>query len=137
MTSEDSVVSPPSGEERKAHYVPDRNGRVRTQAEARQAVERVATEQAVAELERLAAEALADARAGRCSALAYHMYRRRMDPLTLAQASGIWRLRVRRHLRSPRAFQRLPWRIARRYCQALGLSWRELSRLPPGVDGAP
>lgn len=125
-----SLNSEGEREARKAFYQPDREGQVHTCAEQRWSVERVATDQAVAEFERLAAEALRDAHAGRRSPLAYHMYRMRMDPPTLAQATGLWRWQVHRHLDRPQRFRRISRRAAQRYCRALGMSWEALLNLP-------
>jgi hypothetical protein len=57
------------------------------------------------------------------------MYASRMDPASLAEATGIWRWRVRRHLR-PRRFTRLSQGLLRRYADALGVAAESLVRLP-------
>ena len=57
------------------------------------------------------------------------MYARRMDVALLAQASGFWQWRVRRHLR-PEGFARLTPAQRARYAQALGVSVQQLERLP-------
>jgi hypothetical protein len=98
------------GEDGKLHIVPSRGWEV----------EEVVTRQAVEDLERRAREAR--------SPLEYHMYRARMDPAMLAGAAGIWRWRVRRHLR-PQVFARLPVRLRRRYAEALGVTLEALERV--------
>jgi len=126
---------PRNSEERKALYVPAAdNRRVRRATETRWAPEKLVTRQAVEEFERLAEQALHDARGGRCSPLQYHMYRMRMDPATLAQATGLWRWRVRRHRLSPKAFRRLSDRVVRRYANALNVDLDTLKSLPPEFD---
>jgi hypothetical protein len=97
---------------RKAVYAVGEDGKLRTVASRGWEVEEVVTRQAVEDLERRA-------RAAR-SPLEYHMYRARMDVAMLAAAAGIWRWRVRRHLR-PQVFARLPLRLRRRYAEALGI----------------
>jgi len=46
----------------------------------------------------------------------------------LAGAVGIWRWRLRRHLR-PQVFARLPLRLRRRYAEALGIAVEALARV--------
>jgi hypothetical protein len=53
------------------------------------------------------------------------MYRARMDVPLLAQASGLWRWRVRRHLR-PDVFARLSSALRARYAEALGMASDQL-----------
>jgi len=88
-------------------------------------VEEIVTLQAVRVFDDLAADALARVRAGRASALEYHMYRARMDVSVLAQATGLWRWRVRRHLR-PGAFARLSPALRERYAAAFGVEAAQL-----------
>jgi hypothetical protein len=57
------------------------------------------------------------------------MYARRMDLLLLAQSTGIWRWRIRRHLR-PDIFARLSPDLLTRYAEALGLTIQQLQHLP-------
>ena len=82
--------------------------------------EEVVTRQAVQVFEELAASAVERVRAGQSSPLEVHMYRARMDIALLAQASGLWRWQVRRHLR-PTVFARLSKALRARYAQALGI----------------
>jgi hypothetical protein len=105
---------------RKAVYAVGEDGRLRIVASRGWAVEETVTQQAIDDLERRAREARARVLAGEASPLEYHMYRARMDPALLAQATGLWRWRVRRHLR-PNVFARLSGGLRRRYARALGL----------------
>jgi len=50
------------------------------------------------------------------------------DIAMLAGAVGIWRWRLRRHLR-PQVFARLPLRWRRRYAEALGIAVEALARV--------
>jgi hypothetical protein len=75
--------------------------------------------------EELAAAALERVRAGQSSPLEVHMYRARMDVSVLAQASGIWRWRVRRHMR-PAVFARLSKALRARYAQTFGIKPEQL-----------
>ncbi|MBK1735663.1 hypothetical protein CKO15_10280 [Halorhodospira abdelmalekii] len=126
--------------ERKAIYTLSDAGRIEVQAMPRCEAECWVTELAIEEYQRLAAEAWQQAHAGRSSPLAYHMYQQRMEPGTLAQASGLWRWQVRRHCRSPRAFARLNQRTLERYARILGISVDSLTALPatpPTAAAAP
>lgn len=91
--------------------------------------EEIVLDQAIAEFERSAADAWQRARQGDGSALAYHMYRQRMDLVLLAQSTGFFKWRVRRHLR-PGAFQKLSGRCRQRYAEALGLTPKQLDTIP-------
>jgi hypothetical protein len=51
-----------------------------------------------------------------------------MDVALLAQATGLWRWRVRRHFR-PEIFARLPRALLQRYADAIGVTPEELARL--------
>ncbi|TJY62318.1 hypothetical protein E4T66_08875 [Sinimarinibacterium sp. CAU 1509] len=117
------------GDARRAVYAVDDSGHYTTVASTGWSAEAQVNADAVAEFERLAQEARTRVEQGRSSPLDYHMYARRMDLPMLAQSSGIWRWRVRRHLR-PQVFQRLPERLLARYAEALGLSIAALKELP-------
>jgi hypothetical protein len=105
---------------RKAVYAVGEDGRLRLVESRGWEVEETVTQQALDDLERRAREARQRVLAGQRSPLEYHMYRARMDLALLAQATGLWRWRVRRHFR-PDVFARLPERLRRRYARALGL----------------
>jgi len=112
---------------RKAVYAVADNGKLRLVPSRGWEVEEIVTRQAVEDLERRAEEARARVLAGESSPLEYHMYRARMDLELLSQTTGLWRWRVRRHLR-PAAFARLPLALQRRYAEALGVSVEALGK---------
>lgn len=113
---------------RKAVYAVAEDGRLRLVSTPGWEVEEIVTRQAVEDLERRAREARERAMSGRSSPLEYHMYRARMDVDLLSQTSGVWRWRVRRHLK-PAAFARLPLALKRRYADALGISVEALENV--------
>ncbi len=123
-------ASPTYGGLRKLLYAVDERGEYNRREFQRWDVESFSTELAVAELVRLSEEAWRRARDGITSALEYHMFARRMDFDTLASVSGVWRWRLRRHLR-PQVFARLPDHVLQRYAQAMGISVAELRQVPP------
>jgi hypothetical protein len=113
---------------RKAVYAVGDDGKLRVVPSRGWEVEETVTRQAVEDLERRAQDARERARAGQASPLEYHMYRARMDVPLLSQTTGLWRWRVRRHLR-PGAFERLPASIKQRYADAMGVPVDALARL--------
>jgi len=121
---------------KKAIYATSETGEYSIVASSGWQVEAEATIQALQELERLSDAAYESVVAGAVSPLGFHMYNQRMDLATLAQASGIYKWRLKRHLK-PSIFARLPQRLLGRYADTLGLSIKELCELPPrGVPGA-
>ena len=114
---------------RKALYATTKEGEYTITTTTGSVVEQTVTSQAVEELLRLRDEARARVEAGISSPLEYHMYDQRMDLLTLAQSTGLFRWRIRRHLR-PEIFAKLDDRLLQRYADALGLTIKALRRLP-------
>ncbi len=91
--------------------------------------EEFATSLAVNEFHRLAKNAWFKAKAGESSPLEYHMYCRRMDIALLAQTSGLFQWRIRRHLK-PKYFTKLSPALLKRYSEALDLPVETLQQLP-------
>lgn len=115
--------------QRKAMYARDASGRMVIAASRGWEAEEIVTSHAVATLHAQAKAARERVAAGLAAPLEYWMYERRMDVPLLAQTSGFWQWRVRRHLR-PAVFATLsPTQIAR-YAQALGMSSAALRQLP-------
>lgn len=114
--------------QRKAVYARGADGRVVAVASSGWEVEEIVTQQAVDVFRERADAARQRAAAGAASPLEFWMHTRRMDPELLAQAAGLWRWRVRRHLR-PQIFARLSPRLLRRYAEALGLTPEQLRTL--------
>ncbi|WP_417067202.1 hypothetical protein [Niveibacterium terrae] len=115
---------------RKAIYAQGEDGRLRAVASAGWEAEEIVNALAVNELERLAEEARARALAGLASPLEFHMYRARMDLDLLAQTSGFWRWRIRRHFR-PAVFARLKDATLARYAEVLGCRVEDLRSVEP------
>ena len=114
---------------KKLVYAVDETGEYRAVKSAGWEVEAYATLAAVDAFERQCHAAWQAAKDGSASPLGYHMYRRRMDPPTLAAAAGVWRWQLERHLR-PGPFARLGERQLTRYAEALGVTVEALRRLP-------
>lgn len=114
---------------RKAIYARDASGKIVVVGSTGWEVEEIVTLQAVEVLRQQALAAHARALAGQASPLEYWMYARRMDLPLLAQATGIWKWRIRRHFR-PEIFGRLGDVWLTRYSEALGIKLEQLKNLP-------
>ena len=114
---------------RKAVYARDADNRIVTVASAGWEAEEIVTQQAAHVFDAYTAAARSRVEAGISSPLEYWMYARRMDLATLAQSSGIWRWRIRRHFR-PAVFARLSPALLDRYADALGISRQALGQVP-------
>jgi hypothetical protein len=114
---------------RKAVYARAENGQMVTVASQGWEVEEIVTLQAVDALKEQASVAWVSAQAGVSSPLEYWMYEKRMDPGVLAQSTGLWQWRVRRHLRAT-GFAKLSQKLLNVYADALGLSIEQLKSLP-------
>lgn len=116
--------------QKKALYAVDERGEYRIVKSAGWEAEEIVLNQAIVECDEQSADAHERARQGLTSPLEYHMRRRRMDVLVLAQSAGFFQWQVRRHLR-PETFRRLSARQLARYADALGLTPAQLDTLPP------
>ncbi len=113
----------------KTVYAKDAGGHIVAVASKGWEVEEIVTSQAVEEMQTLTEAARRHVLDGSTAPLEYWMYARRMDLLLLAQTTGIWRWRIRRHFR-PAIFARLSPRVLARYADALGLTIQQLQHLP-------
>lgn len=109
----------------KALYALDENGEYKIVPSAGWEAEEIVLDQAIAEYEQQAAAVLPKVKSGEASTLEYHMYQCRMDVLLLAQSTGYFQWRVRRHLR-PEIFKKLSESKKQRYADALGLTVDQL-----------
>lgn len=119
--------------QRKLLYVVGEGGDYEGVASSGWEPEDEATLAAVAEIDRMANEALGRAQRGETSPLEYYMYARRMEPATLSQTTGLPGWRIRRHFR-PEVFRKLSRGLMARYAEALGMSPDELHTVPAGAS---
>ena len=117
------------GGHRKGVYARDASGRMVLVASSGWEVEEIVTSDAVDQLNAQAANARRRVEAGLASPLEYWMYAKRMDLSLLAQSTGLWRWRVRRHLHAE-SLAKLSPELLQRYADALGISSESLCRLP-------
>lgn len=113
----------------KAIYAIDEKGEYTIVPSSGWKVEEEATKQALVEFERLANLAYEQVASGKFSPLYFHMYDCRMDLQSLAQATGLFKWRIRRHFK-PTIFNKLSKKMLERYGDTLGISVERLCTLP-------
>lgn len=116
----------------KLLYAVDQQGHYQGAQSTGWYAESYATQQALAELELLEKYAMQAWRSNQLSILPCLMYRYRMDELALAQVTGLWRWRIRRHFK-PQIFARLSAKILTRYAEAFGLPIEQLVAYQKGT----
>jgi len=109
----------------KLLYAVDEQGHYQGAQSAGWDDEAYSTRLALAELDRLATEAEEGWRSGELSPLKSLMYRYRLDEPALAQVTGLWQWRIRRHFR-PAIYRRLGAAVLARYAVAFGLPLAQL-----------
>ena len=105
---------------KKLLYAVDSDGRYDTVTSNGWEVEEFVTSMAVEDLREQAEDARQRVLAGETSPIEYYMYAKRMDVPALALATGLFRWRVRRHMK-PEVFSRLSNKLLARYCDAFGI----------------
>ena len=115
--------------ETKAVYAINEEGKLEIAQTAGWEVEIDVLQQAIDEIDRLSADALQRVRAGESSPLEYHMYAQRMDLPMLAQAVGVFKWRVKKHLK-PTGFAKLKPEQLSLYASVLGIDVETLQELP-------
>ena len=116
----------------KLLYAVDQQGHYQGAQSTGWDAESYATQQALAELELLEQQAIQAWRSDQLSVLPCLMYRYRMDELALAQVTGLWRWRIRRHFK-PQIFACLSAKILTRYAEAFGLPIEQLVAYQKGT----
>jgi hypothetical protein len=117
------------GGHRRAMYARDHEGRIVIVPSLGGEVDETVTLQALDRIHELAEEARARVLAGQSSPLEYWMYAQRLDLPQLAQVTGYWQWRVRRHFR-PEIFARLSSRVLENYAWVMGITVDQLKQLP-------
>lgn len=130
---------------RKAAYAVDEEGHYMTVPTTGWDVEEVILYQAIGEFEEQAEACRLRVLRGEDSPIAYFMFKRCMDPTVLAQAMGLPKWRVKRHLKG-KVFARLGEELRREYARILRVPpdalvpfrpevlERETYALPPGLS---
>ncbi len=120
--------SPTYSGHKKLVYAVDQDGHYKKVQTSGWEVESFATQMAVDDINQRAADAAIAVKQGEASPLFYHMFKHRMDIVTLAQISGFFQWQIRRHLK-PHIFQRLGRRKLDIYCQVFNLSIDQLTHI--------
>ena len=119
------------GGEKKALYALDENGRYTTATTTGWEVEEIVLLDALADYDRKAEEARQRVLKNRTSPIEYFMYIRRMDLTTLAQAMGLFKWQVKRHLK-PEIFRKLHEPVLRQYADLFRIPIRALLHFEEG-----
>lgn len=112
---------------KKLLYATDEEGNYTSVTSSGWEVEELINSMAVNELQQLSEAALQRVRSGESSPLEYYMYKHRLDLPQLAQAAGLFRWRVRRHMR-PEIWHKLNDRLLARYADVFGLDITTLKK---------
>jgi hypothetical protein len=115
------------GGERKLLYALDENGRYTGATTTGWEVEEIVLLDALDDYDRKAAEARQKVLQHQASPIEYFMYMRRMDLITLAQAMGLFRWQVKRHLK-PEIFRKLDAALLQQYADLLRIPLAALTR---------
>jgi hypothetical protein len=113
----------------RAMYARDADGRIVMVQSRGGEVDEAVTLQALDLIREMTEAARARVAAGETSPLEYWMYAQRLDLPQLAQVSGFWQWRIRRHFK-PQRFARLPLDILQCYADVMGITVEQLKQLP-------
>lgn len=114
---------------REVNYAVDADGRYILESSVGWEAKNIALRQAWEAIADELTVVLAEIKAGKKSALAYHMVKNQMDPALLSHYSGVARWRVKRHLK-PSVFGGLRSADVVPYADLFGISVDELRHVP-------
>ena len=117
------------GGHRRAMYARDAEGHIVIVQSKGGEVDETVTLQALDLIREMTEAARARVLAGESSPLEYWMYAQRLDLPQLAQVSGFWQWRIRRHFK-PRHFAKLSPDLLQRYADVMGITVEQLRKLP-------
>ena len=112
--------------EKKALYAVDNRGAYTRTATRGWEAEEIVLTQVIDDFKAKAEAAAARVRRGETSPIEYFMNKKWMDPLTLAQAMGLFRWQVRRHFKTS-VFKKLDLRTLTEYARLFGVSVERLT----------
>ena len=115
--------------EKKAVYAVDDQGRYAKITTKGWEPEEIVLNQVIGEFEEKAGGAASRVRSNKTSPIEYFMYKNWMDPLTLAQAMGLYRWQVKRHLK-PGVFKKLDDTTLAEYARLFRVSVDALKNFP-------
>ena len=115
--------------EKKAVYAVDDQGHYTQTTTKGWEAEEIVLNQVISEFEDKAGRAATRARNNETSPIEYFMYKNWMDPLTLAQAMGLYRWQVKRHFKTE-VFKKLDNKTLAAYARLFKISVDELINFP-------
>ncbi|MDT8317028.1 MAG: hypothetical protein RQ824_03420 [bacterium] len=117
----------------RACYAENEEGKYEVVASKGWEVEKIVNSQAQAVIQKKIEAARKEALEGTASPIKYYMEINQMDVALLASNVGIWKWRVKRHLK-PKHFNKLNSSILLKYAEALRISLDDLKNLPPASE---
>jgi len=118
---------------KKVIYASDEEGKLTSVASTGWEVEETATKLALSDIEKSIKKAYQEVQSGKKSPLYYHMYAARMDIVVLSQSTGFFQWTIKRHFK-PEVFKKLSEKRLLQYCDALGITLKEIKVLPEVKD---
>jgi hypothetical protein len=110
---------------REVCYVKNESGQYDTELSTGWETKKVALDEAWKEIERRTSDAREKIKNGEASPILYFMEEKLMDFTVLAGYTGIWKFRIKRHLK-PQAFKKLGDSVLKRYADVFEISVHEL-----------
>lgn len=117
----------------RACYAENEDGKYEVVPSKGWEVEKIVNSQAQAVIREKIEKARKEVLEGRTSILKYYMEINQMDVSLLADNAGIWKWRVKRHLK-PENFAKLDSSTLGKYADALRISPDDLKSLPPATE---
>ena len=117
----------------RACYAENENGKYEVVSSKGWEVEKIVNSQAQAVIREKIEAARKEIVDGKASPLKYHMEINQMDVALLASNAGIWKWRVKRHLK-PEHFNKLDRSTLQKYADALRISLDDLKNLPSATE---
>ncbi|MBA4423110.1 MAG: hypothetical protein C0390_08410 [Syntrophus sp. (in: bacteria)] len=114
---------------KKALYAVDDQGNYTRATTSGWEAEEIVLHQIIDDFEEKARQAASRIRNNETSPIEYFMYKKWMDPLTLAQVMGLYRWQVKRHFK-PGVFKKLGDKILTEYARIFGVSVDALKNFP-------
>jgi hypothetical protein len=117
----------------RACYAENENGKYEVVSSKGWEVEKIVNSQAQAVIREKVEAARKEVIDGKASLLKYYMEINQMDIALLASNAGIWKWRVKRHLK-PEQFDKLDSSTLGKYADALRISLDDLKNLPSATE---
>jgi hypothetical protein len=114
---------------KKALYALDDQGHYTRAVTSGWEAEEIVLTQVIDDFEEMAQQTALRMRKNETSPIEYFMFKKWMDPLTLAQVMGLYRWQVKRHFK-PAVFKKLDTKTLTEYARIFGISVDALKNFP-------